>query len=52
MRSMTYGVVWEHVYGIPRQLALPESPAFIAYTAEGTAIYGACYLPDRIGHLY
>ena len=51
--SMTYGVVWEQVYGMLRQLALPESRAFTAYTGEGTAIYGAaCYLPDRIGHLY
>ena len=45
--SMTYVVVWEQVYGMLRQLASPESRAFTAYT------YGAaCYLPDRIGHLY
>ena len=49
--SMTYGVVWEQVYGMLRQLALPESRAFTAYTGDDTAIYGAaCYLPDRIGH--
>ena len=30
-----------------------ESRAFTAYTGDNTAIYGAaCYLPDRIGHLY
>ena len=51
--SMTYGVVWEQVHGMLRQLALPESRRFTAYTGDGTAIYGAaCYLPDRIGHLY
>ena len=51
--SMTYGVVWDEVYGMLRQLALPESRAFTAYTGDGTAIHGAgCYLPDRIGHLY
>ena len=51
--SMTYGVVWEQVYGMLRQLALPESRAFTAYTGDDTAIHGAaCYLPDRIGHLY
>ena len=51
--SMTYGVLWEQVYGMLRQLALPESWAFTAYTGDDTAIYGAAYyLPDRIGHLY
>ena len=51
--SMTYGVVWEQVYGILRQLVLPESGAFTAYTGDDTAIHGAaCYLPDRIGHPY
>ena len=51
--SMTYGVVWEKVYGMLWQLAVPESPAFTAYTGDDTAIHGAaCYLPDRIGHLY
>ena len=35
-----------------RQLALPETRAFTACTADDTAIYGAaCYLSDRIGHL-
>ena len=51
--SMTYGVVWDQVYGMLRQLALPESRAFTAYTGDDTAINGAaCYLPDRIGHLF
>ena len=51
--SMTYGVVWDQVYGTLRQLALPESRAFTAYTGDDTAINGAaCYLPDRIGHLF
>ena len=51
--SMTYGVVWDHVYGMLRQLALPESRAFTAYTGDDTAIHGAaCYPPDRMGHLY
>ena len=51
--SMTYGVVWDRVYGMLRQLALPQSQAFTAYTGHDTAIHGAaCYLPDRIGHLY
>ena len=51
--SMTYGVVWDQVYGMLRQLALPESRAFTAYTGDDTAIHGAaCYLPDRIGHLF
>ena len=50
--SMTYGVVWDQVYGMLRQLALPESRAFTAYAGDDTAINGAaCYLPDRIGHL-
>ena len=50
--SMTYGVVWDRVYGMLRQLALPESRAFTAYTGDDTAIHGAaCYLLDRIGHL-
>ena len=53
MGSMTYGVVWDQVYGMPPQLALPESRAFTAYTGGDTAIHGAaCYLPGRIGHLY
>ena len=51
--SMTYGVVWDQVYGMLRQLALPEYRAFTAYTGEDTAINGAaCYLPDRIAHLF
>ena len=51
--SMTYGVVWDQVYGMLRQLALPESRAFTAYTGDDAAIHGAAsYLPDRIGHLY
>ena len=51
--SMTYGVVWDQVYGMLRQLALPESRAFTGYTGDDTAIHGAaCYLPDRIGHLF
>ena len=50
---MTYGVVWDHVYGMLQRLALPESRAFTAYMGDDTAIHGAaCYLPDRIGHLY
>ena len=53
VRSMTYGVVWDQVYGMLRQLALPESRAFTAYTGDDTAINGAaCYLPDRIAHLF
>ena len=32
--STTYGVVWGQVYGMLRQLELPESRAFIAYTGE------------------
>ena len=36
-----------------RQLALPESRAFTAYTGDDTTIHGtACYLPHRIGHMY
>ena len=51
--SMTYGVVWEQLYGMLRQLASPESRAFTAFTADNTAILGAaCYLPYRIAHLY
>ena len=51
--SMSSGVVWEHVYGMLQRLALPESEAFTTYTGDNTAIHGAaCYLPDRIGHLY
>ena len=51
--SMTYGLVWDQVYAMPLQLALPESRAFAAYTGDDTAIHcAACYLPDRIGHLY
>ena len=40
MGSMTYGVVWEQVYGMLRQLALPESRAFTSYTRDDTAIHG------------
>ena len=44
--SMTYGPVWEQVYGMLRKLASPESRAFIAYAGDETAIHGAaCYLP-------
>ena len=51
--SMTYGVVWDQVYGMLRQLALPESRAFTAYTGDDRAIHvAASYLPDRIGHLF
>ena len=51
--SMTYRVVWDQVYGMLRQLALPESRAFTAYTGDDTTIRGAaCYLHDSIGHLY
>ena len=51
--SMMYGVVWNQVYGMLWQLASPESRAFTAYTGDDTAIHGAaCYLLDRIGHLY
>ena len=51
--SMTYGAVWDQVYGMLRQLALPESRAFTAYSGDDTTIHGAaCYLPDRIGLLY
>ena len=51
--SMTYVVVWDKVYGMLRKLALPESRAFTAYKGDDTAINGAaCYLPDRIGHLF
>ena len=51
--SMTYGVVWDQVYGMLRKLALPESRAFTAYMGDNTTIHGAaCYLPDRIGHLF
>ena len=51
--SMTYGVVWEQVYGMLRKLASPGSREFIAYTGDDTAIHGAasCLL-DYIGHLY
>ena len=53
MGSMTYRVVWEEVYSMLRQLALPESRACTAYTGNDTAIYSAAWdLPDRIGHLY
>ena len=41
------------MYSLLWQLALPGSWAFNAYTGVNTAIHGAaCYLPDRIGHLY
>ena len=51
--SMTYSVVLEQVYGMLRQLALPESRAFTAYKGDDTTIHGAaCYLPDCITHLY
>ena len=51
--SMRYGVVWEHVYGMLRELVSPESWAVRAYTGDNMAIYGAaCYLPNRIRHLY
>ena len=52
MGGLTYGVVWEQVYGMLRQLASPESRAFTTYTRDDTAIYGvACYPPDSMGHL-
>eukprot|EP00670_Eutreptiella_braarudii_P024053 CAMPEP_0174368622 /NCGR_PEP_ID=MMETSP0811_2-20130205/89793_1 /TAXON_ID=73025 ORGANISM="Eutreptiella gymnastica-like, Strain CCMP1594" /NCGR_SAMPLE_ID=MMETSP0811_2 /ASSEMBLY_ACC=CAM_ASM_000667 /LENGTH=45 /DNA_ID= /DNA_START= /DNA_END= /DNA_ORIENTATION= len=38
---MTYGVVWDQVYGMLRQLALPESRAFTAYTGDGDTQRGA-----------
>ena len=51
--SMRYNVVQKQVYGMLRKLASPESGAFTAYTGDDTPIHGAaCYLPDRIGHLY
>ena len=50
--SMTYGVVWEQVYGMLRKLAASESQAFTAHTEDDTAIHGACSLPDRLAHLY
>ena len=51
--SMTYGVVWDQVYGMLQKLALPESRVFTAYTGDDTAINGAaCYLPDRISRLF
>ena len=51
--SMSYGVVWEQVYGMLRKLASPESRVFSAYTGEDTAIYGAaCQLPNHIGQFY
>ena len=51
--SMTYGVVWEQVYGMLRRLASPEFRAFTTYSGENRAIYGAaCYLADRIVQLY
>ena len=53
MGSMTYGVVWGYVYVMLRKLASPVSRAFTAYTGDDTAINGAaCYLPNRLGHLY
>ena len=46
-------MVWDQVYGMLRQLGLPESRAFTAYMGDDMAIHGAaCYLPDRIGHVY
>ena len=33
-----YGVVWEQVYNMLRQLALPESRAFTAYTEDDTVV--------------
>ena len=39
--SMTYSVVWDQVYSMFRQLALPESRAFTAHTGDDTAIHGA-----------
>ena len=51
--SMTYGVVWEPVYGMLRKIPSPESRALTAYTGDDMASHGAaCYLPNRIGHLY
>ena len=51
--GMAYGMVWDQVYGMLRQLALPESRAFTAYMGDDTTIHGAaCYLPDYIGHLF
>ena len=48
---MTCGV--EQVYSMLQKLASPESRAFTAYTGDNTTIHGAaCYLPDRIEHLY
>ena len=50
--SMTYGVVWDQVYGMLLQLASPEFRAFTAYTGDNMTIHvAACYLPDGIGHL-
>ena len=51
--SMTYALLWDQVYGMLRQLAVPESRAFTAYTGDDTTIHGAAwYLPNCIGHLY
>ena len=51
--SMTYGVVWEQMYGMFRKLASPEFRAFTTCMRDDMAIHGgACYLPDCIGHLY
>ena len=50
---MIYNVVWDLVYSMLQQLALPESRVLTTYTGDDTAIHGAAhYLLGRIGHLY
>ena len=49
--SMTYGVVWDQVYGMLLKLALPKSRAFTAYTGDDTAINGLVLWPSW-GHLW
>ena len=41
------------VITVLRKVASPESQVFTAYTGDNAAIHGAaCYLPDRIEHLF
>ena len=50
---MTHHVVWEQMYSMLLKLTSPESRAFMACNGDNTAIHGAaCYLPDRLQHLY
>ena len=41
VRNMTYGVVWEQVYGMLQKLVSPKSWASTANTGNDTAIHGA-----------